>query len=81
MRDTSPAQLEEYFARLRALTPEQRLQIVARLNRGVRRMAMMGLKLRHPGASDAELRVRLTVRLHGREFAQRVFTSVPADAV
>jgi hypothetical protein len=81
MRDTSPAQQDEYFARLRALTPEERLRIVSRLNRGVRRMALAGMKLRHPEASEQELRVRLVVRLYGREFAQRHFKDVPDDAV
>jgi hypothetical protein len=81
MRDTSPLQQEQYFARLRRLTPEERLNIVSRLNRGVRRMAMMGLKTRHPEASEEELRARLAVRIYGREIAQRMFADIPADAV
>ena len=78
-QDTTPAQQEEYFERLRRLTPEQRGQIVSRLNRGVRRLAMAGIQLQHPGSSEQELRVRLFVRLHGRVLAQRVFGSVPDD--
>jgi hypothetical protein len=81
MDDTSPEQQEEYFERLRRLTPEERLNIVSRLNRGVRRMAMMGLKLRHPEASEEELRLRLVVRIYGRKLAQRLFADIPADAV
>jgi hypothetical protein len=81
MNDTSPEQQEEYFERLRRLTPEERLNIVSRLNRGVRRMAMLGLKMRHPEASAEELRVRLAVRIYGREIAQRMFADIPADAV
>ena len=80
-QDTEPAQQEAYFERLRLLSPEQRLRIVTRLNRGVRRMALAGLRLRHPGASEEDLRLRLFVRLHGRVLAQRVFASVPEDAV
>ena len=80
-QDTEPAQQEAYFERLRLLSPEQRLRIVTRLNRGVRRMALAGLRLRHPGASEEDLRLRLFVRLHGRALAQRVFPSVPEDAV
>lgn len=81
MDDTSPEQQEEYFERLRRLTPEERVNIVSRLNRGVRRMAMMGLKLRHPEALEEELRARLAVRIYGREIAQRMFADIPADAV
>jgi len=47
-QDTSPAQQERYFDRLRRLTPLEHLQIVSRLNRGVRRMAMAGIRRRHP---------------------------------
>lgn len=79
-QDTTPAQQEAYFERLRQLTPEQRGQIVSRLNRGVRRLAMAGIQLHHPDASAEELRVRLFVRLHGRALAQRVFGAVPDDA-
>jgi hypothetical protein len=79
-QDTSPAQQELYFERLRQLTPLERLQIVSRLNRGVRRMAMAGIRLRHPNASDDEVRIRLVVRLYGRAAAERLFAEVPADA-
>jgi hypothetical protein len=79
-QDTSPAQQERYFERLRQLTPLERLQIVSRLNRGVRRMAMAGIRLRHPNANEDEVRVRLVVRLYGRAAAERLFGQVPADA-
>ena len=80
-QDTSTTQQEAYFARLRLLSPEQRLRIVTRLNRGVRRLALAGLRLRHPGASEEDLNIRLFVRLHGRVLARRVFPSVPEDGV
>lgn len=79
-RDTSPAQQEAYYERLRALSPLERLQIVSRLNRGVRRLAVAGIRLQHPGASDDEVRLRLVVRLHGRATAERLFGRVPEDA-
>ncbi len=80
-QDTSPAQRERYFERLRALTFEQKFQMVASLNRGVRRLAIAGIKLRHPDASDREVEVRLFVRIHGRELASRFFKDIPADAI
>ena len=51
-----------------------------RLSAAVRAMALAGIRLRHPQADEAELRVRLTVRLYGRALAERVFGTVPADA-
>lgn len=79
-QDTSPAQQEAYFQRLRALSASERLQIVSRLNRGVRRIAVAGIRLQHPEASEDEVRVRLIVRLHGREIGERLFGTVPHDA-
>jgi hypothetical protein len=47
----------------------------------VRELAVEGIRGRHPAAEPAELRVRLAVRLYGREAAERMFDEVPADAV
>jgi hypothetical protein len=47
----------------------------------VRQLAEAGIRQRHPHASDSEVRVRLTVRLYGRDVARRLFGAVPADAV
>jgi hypothetical protein len=66
---------------LRALPPEKRLQAAVSLTRAVREMAVAGLRLRHPHADDHEIRVRLAVRLYGRETAARLFGAVPDDAV
>ena len=51
-----------------------------RLSRGVRELALAGIREMHPGATEEELRVRLTVRLYGREAALRLFGTVPDDA-
>jgi hypothetical protein len=80
-QDTSPAQVARYHQLLRAMTPEQRVSATVSLCNGVRVAAIAGLRQRHPQASDAELRVRLMVRLYGRTQAVRVFGSVPDDAV
>ena len=79
-QDTTPAQQEAYYQRLRALSALERLQIVSRLNRGVRRLAIAGIRLQHPEASEDEVRVRLVVRLHGRAIGERLFGTVPRDA-
>lgn len=81
MRDTRPSALDRYHELLRARSPRERLAQSARLTLAVRELAMAGLRLRHPGASDEELRVRLVVRLYGREAAKRWLSGVPDDAV
>ena len=81
MRDTSPERQDDYFRRLTRLTPEQRGRIAARLTASVRRLAQAGIRARHPQASEAEVRVRLVVRLYGRAEAQRLFGEIPDDAV
>jgi hypothetical protein len=51
------------------------------LSRALRQPAEAGIRERHPVADDAEVRVRLTVRLYGREAAKRLFGDLPDDAV
>ncbi|MEP7125014.1 MAG: hypothetical protein ABJE95_29055 [Byssovorax sp.] len=81
MNDTSPAADARYHELLRALTPERRLEAAMKLSRGVRALAVAGIRERHPAASEDEVRTRLTVRLYGRAAAQRLFANVPEDAV
>jgi hypothetical protein len=81
MRDTTPAALDRYHELLRAQEPWQRLAQAMALTRAVREMALAGIRLRHPRADEPEQRVRLAVRLYGRDAARRLFGDVPADAV
>jgi len=46
-----------------------------------RQLALAGIRQRHPGASAEEVRARLIVRLYGREVAERLCGTVPADAI
>jgi hypothetical protein len=39
-----------------------------------------GIRMNHPHVSASELRVRVAVRLYGRDAAQRLFGDVPDDA-
>jgi hypothetical protein len=80
VRDTSPAADVRYHELLRAMAPEKRLEAAMKLSQAVRAMAMAGLRESFPHADEHELKVRLTVRLYGREAAVRRFGSVPADA-
>jgi hypothetical protein len=46
-----------------------------------RQLALAGIRERHPGASEEEVRVRLIVRLYGRAVAERLCGTVPVDAI
>ncbi len=81
MRDTSPEADARYHNLLRALAPERRLETAMKLSRAVRELALAGIRERHPEAGEQEVRVRLAVRLYGRDAATRLFGTVPDDAV
>jgi hypothetical protein len=51
------------------------------LTRMTRELAIAGIRERHPGASQEEVRARLVVRLYGRAVAERLCGLVPDDAV
>jgi hypothetical protein len=77
--DTTPEQLERHAALLRGMTPSQRANAFRAVDRGVRRMAMIGLRRRFPEATDRELVMRHVAAVHGVEVARRVYGQVPAD--
>lgn len=67
MSDTSP----EVRARMRELydlmTPAQKIRRVLELTEATWMMAIAGLRLDHPEASERELRRMLAQRLYGKE--------------
>ncbi len=81
MLDTTPTALERYRQLLRAQAPHQRLAQAMALTDAVRTLAVAGIRQRHPAASEDEIRVRLSVRLYGRDVARRLFREIPSDAV
>jgi hypothetical protein len=81
IQDTQPAALARYHELLRSQAPYERLARASALTRMVRQLAVAGIKQRHPDASGREVRVRLAVRLYGREAAGRLFGELPVDAV
>jgi hypothetical protein len=80
-RDTSAAADAQYHELLRASGAARRLEAAVSLGSAVRTLALAGIRERHPNADENELRVRLTVRLYGRDVALRLFGDVPDDAV
>jgi hypothetical protein len=81
MQDTRAVALDRYYDLLRAQPAYQRLAQAVALSRTVRELCIAGIRQRHPGASEQEIRVRLAVRLYGRSVGERLFGQVPADAV
>jgi hypothetical protein len=77
-QDTEPRRRDRYIELLRAQSPVDRLRKAGALTRAVRQMAEAGIRQRHPGADDTEVRVRLAERLYGRDVALRLFGSHPA---
>jgi len=59
LRDTDPAVEEYYFARLREVSPSDKLALISAWCRAVQEIAIAGIRARHPGASDEEVRLRL----------------------
>ena len=71
--DTSLAQQRRYTELLRSQDPAARFRASGRLTRTVRQLAWAGLRARHPGECDDDLKVRLTMQLYGVEAARRLF--------
>lgn len=71
--DTSEAVDRLLMARYRQMTPSEKMRMVAELNETVEAVALTGLRLRHPDASERELRLRLATIRYGRELVIKAF--------
>ncbi len=67
------------FARFGTAPDWEKMKIFRGLNRGARRLALIGLRERYPQASEAALRRRLASVLLGDELAERVYGPIPAN--
>lgn len=79
VNDTSDAADVRYHELLRGMTPERRLDTAMKLSRGIRELAISGIRHRYPQAAEQEIRVRLAVLLYGRAIAAKLFGQVPDD--
>jgi hypothetical protein len=77
LQDTTPQQVATYYRLLRALSPAQRMRIVGATTSRMRTMAEAGIRRRHPGASEAELRDEFVELLYGREVRARLSGKLP----
>lgn len=71
--DTAPAVDRAVFEGLRAMTPVQRLRLASVASRALHRIAVAGLRLRFPEASEEELCRRAGARRLGRRLALLAF--------
>ena len=69
--DTSPESERVLIDLLRRTPPWRRLQLADRMSATAREMAMAGLRLRHPNASEKELRRRFADLHLGPQLAEQ----------
>lgn len=61
------------------MEPRDKVRMVMALNRSVEAMALAGLRLRYPDASERELRLRFAARRYGRELVLKAFGWDPGE--
>ena len=73
LSDTHP-QIEAYQVQLlREVPPWRKAHMLGQMYATVKQLAYQGLRRRHPGASETELRRRLADVLLGEDLAQQVY--------
>jgi hypothetical protein len=70
--DTTPESEALYFELLSKKTPAEKLRMMSKMNAAVRALAMSGLRNRHPGETELQLKIRLAEILHGSEIAAEI---------
>ena len=71
--DTHPKMEALQIQLWRQASPTQKMNMLAQLNASARRLALTGLRARHPQATETELRRKLADLLLGEETAGRLF--------
>jgi hypothetical protein len=59
------------------MQPRRKLEIAASMSRMIRELALVGLRSRHPGAMEDEIRRRLASLVLPRDLAKEVCGGVP----
>jgi len=75
---TSPLDTSEHVAKLqidlwRRMTPLERLRLACELTRAAREMCLAGIRRRHPGASEQEVRLRFALIALGPELTVKAY--------
>ncbi len=71
--DTSPEAERVQIELMRQAPAWRKLQLVGQLNRSLRALALSGLRQRHPGESEVELRRRLADMVLGPDIAAKAY--------
>ncbi len=71
--DTSPEAWEVFLEVQRRRTPMEKLTTAFELSETVRRLSLSGLRLRHPGASERELFLRMVALQIPRDLMIRAY--------
>lgn len=74
--DTDARAEKVQFEIYRRMTPLQKVEIVQQMNQTVRHLAMIGLRDRHPDATEEELLYRYVAMVHGEDLARRAYGDV-----
>jgi hypothetical protein len=60
------------------MSPREKARIVSEISRTVQNLSLLGIRRRHPRASERECLLRLAVMKLGRELAGRAYPELPA---
>ena len=71
--DTHPTAERIQIDLMRATPVWRKMDLLAQLNQAARLFALSGLRRRHPGATEQEIRRRLADLVLGAELAERVY--------
>lgn len=71
--DTHPKMEALQVQLWRQASATRKMEMLAQLNSSAHMLALMGLRSKHPQATEAELRRRLADILLGEELAQKVY--------
>lgn len=74
--DTDAESEQRQIDQWRAMSPAEKLRIVAELNAAADTMALAGIRQRHPGASPREQFLRLATLKLGFDLARQVYPEI-----
>jgi hypothetical protein len=76
--DTAREAEDLQIARWREMSATEKAQLAASWSGGLDRVALAGIRLRHPNASDRECVLRLAALKLGRDLPRRVYPELSA---
>ena len=71
--DTSAAAAAVLLARVREMSPTERLERLRAMTRAVQQAAVAGIRMRHPEADEREIRLRLAARRLDPDLMVKIF--------